>query len=61
MINMENLNNPFEEKINQLNTDMLKRLEQQLEIYKNAVQNKKYEKICSELWQKTFFSFSTSG
>ena len=26
MINMENLNNPFEEKINQLNTDMLKRL-----------------------------------
>ena len=52
---MENLNNPLEQQINQLNTDMLKRLEQQLEICKNALQNRKFEKICSELYDELEF------
>ena len=53
--NIEKLNNPLEQNLNQLNIDKLKRLEQQLEICKNAVQNRKFEKICSELYNELKF------
>ena len=51
-MDMVKSNNSLEQNLNQLNSDMLKQLERKLEICKESVKDKEFEKISLELYNK---------